>query len=168
MTAIRQADVELDSGAVANLWRDYLQWGNDGLERRYGFRLPVEGAVQADLESIPKFQPPHGRLLLAFVDGLPVAVGCMRGIDPETAEVKRMWVDPAYRRRGLGRELLEHLIDAARERGYRRVRLDSPDFMTAAHALYRSFGFAEIDPYPESEIPERYRDRWIFMELSLT
>jgi GNAT superfamily N-acetyltransferase len=59
----------------------------------------------------------------------------MRAIEEETAEVKRMWVGPAYRRRGIGRGALEHLTDAARDRGYRRVRLDSPDFMTAAHAL---------------------------------
>jgi hypothetical protein len=64
--------------------------------------------------------------------------------------------------------MLEDLLEAARECGYRRVRLDSPDLMTAAHALYRSVGFAEIDPYPETEAPEQYREHRIFMELSLT
>jgi len=63
--------------------------------------------------------------------------------------------------------MLEQLIDAARRIGYRRVRLDSPDFMTPAHKLYRSCGCAEIDAYPESEIPDPYRQHWIFMELTL-
>jgi predicted GNAT family acetyltransferase len=84
-----------------------------------------------------------------------MAVGCMRRIDPATGEIKRMWVDPAHRGRGIGRAMLEQILGAARERRYPQVRLYSPDFMTAAHAPYRSLGFAEIDPYPETEIPEK-------------
>jgi hypothetical protein len=51
--------------------------------------------------------------------------------------------------------MLDKLITAALTVGYERIWLDSPDFMTTAHALYRSSGFAEIEPYPESEIPDR-------------
>lgn len=167
MTDIRPAELPAEADAVAGLWLDYLSWGNDGLERRYGFRLPVEGAVQADLESTPKFQPPDGRLLLAFDAGAAIGIACMRRIDPVTAEIKRMWVNPENRGQGIAREMLEQLIDAARRIGYRRVRLDSPDFMTPAHKLYRSCGFAEIDAYPESEIPDPYRQHWTFMELTL-
>jgi hypothetical protein len=70
---IREADLPGDREAVARLWLDYLMWGNDGLESRYGFRLPVQEAIEHDLGSIAKFQPPDGRLLLAFEDD--VAVG---------------------------------------------------------------------------------------------
>ena len=63
--------------------------GNDGLEARYGFRLPVREAVEHDLETISKFAPPAGRLLLGFEDGAAVGIGCMRRIGPATAEIKR-------------------------------------------------------------------------------
>jgi GNAT superfamily N-acetyltransferase len=150
---IRQADVSRHLDDVERLWLEYLTWGNDGLEARYGFRLPVREAVEHDLETISKFAPPAGRLLLGFEDGAAVGIGCMRRIGPATAEIKRMYVEPSHRGAGLGRALLDALLTAAQAAGYQRIKLDSPDFMTAAHALYRSAGFVEIEPYPESEIP---------------
>jgi GNAT superfamily N-acetyltransferase len=167
---IREADLPWDGDAVVRLWLDYLTWGNDGLEVRYGFRLPVTEAIERDLGSIAKFQPPEGRLLLAFEDDVAVGTAALRRIGPETAEIKRMWVDPAHRRAGTGRAMLDNLIAAARTAGYARIRLDSPDFMTSAHALYRSRGFFDIGPYSESEIseiPDQYKSHWIFMERVL-
>lgn len=64
--------------------------------------------------------------------------------------------------------LLDRLVATVRKAGYQRVRLDSPDFMTAAHGLHRSSGFMDIEPYPESEIPDEYKSHWIFMEKGLT
>lgn len=164
---IREADLSRGEDAVARLWLDYLMWGNDGLETRYGFRLPVQEAVERDLGSIAKFQPPDGRLLLAFEDDVAVGTAAMQRIGPETAEIKRMWVDPSHRRAGTGRAMLDHLIAAARTAGYGRIRLDSPDFMTSAHALYRSRGFVDTGPYPESEIPDQYKTHSVFMERVL-
>ena len=63
--------------------------------------------------------------------------------------------------------MLDALIASAEQAGYERIRLDSPDFMTAAHALYRSEGFTEIEPYAESEIPDEFRSHWVFMEMRL-
>ena len=103
MADLREADLPQDLDAVGHLWLDYLTWGNVELESRYGFRLPVREAVEHDLATIAKFQPPDG-----------------------------------------------------------------PDFMTAAHGLYRSSGFEEIGPYPESEIPDEYKPHWVFMERTLT
>ena len=79
-----------------------------------------------------------GDYSLRSVTGLPSVWGCLKRIGPETAEIKRMYVDPSRRREGIGRALLDELLSAARHAGYQSVRLDSPDFMTAAHALYRS------------------------------
>jgi GNAT superfamily N-acetyltransferase len=167
MADVRDAVLPRDLGAVRSLWLDYLTWGNDELEVRHGFRLPVQEAVEHDVATIAKFQPPDGRLLLAFQNDVAVGTACMRRIAPRTCEVKRMWVDPSYRRGGLGRMMLDQLIAAARIAGYERVRLDSPDFMIAAHSLYRSNGFVDIGPYPESEIPDQYKPHWVFMEKSL-
>ena len=77
-----------------------------------------------------------------------------------------MWVDPAHRRAGIGRAMLDYLIAAARAAAYQRIRLDSPDFISSAHALYRLFGFVTIAPYPESEIPDQFKSHRVVMELS--
>ncbi len=167
MVDVRDAKLPEDRADVARLWLAYLTWGNDELEARHAFRLPVEEAVEHDLTEIAKFEPPDGRLLLALDGFEAIGTAAMRRIAPDTAEIKRMFVDPSRRRVGAGRTMLEALISAARDAGYKRVRLDSPDFMTAAHALYRSEGFAEIEPYVESEIPDEFKSHWIFMEKRL-
>lgn len=168
MAQIRDAELPNDVSCVRRLWLDYLTWGNDEMQAKHGFRLPVEEAVEHDIGTIDKFEPPGGRLLLAFVDDAAIGTAAMRRIRPETAEIKRMWVDPSRRRGGVGREMLDRLLDAATAAGYERIVLDSPDFMTGAHALYRSKGFADTGPYPESEIPPEFHSHWVFMERRLT
>jgi len=168
MDKVRNAHLDRDLEAVKTLWLEYLSWGNDELEKRFGFRLPIEEAVERDLATIDKFQPPDGRLLLAVKDDVPVGTACLRRMAPDTAEIKRMYVRPAHRREGLGRALLDDLIAEAEGAGYERIRLDSPNFMKAAHALYRSSGFVDIEPYPESEIPDEFKAFWVFMERQLT
>ena len=167
MADLRDAILPRDLESVERLWLDYLTWGNDELESRYGFRLPVREAVDHDLATIAKFQRPDGRLLLAFEGDVAVGTACMRRIRPDTAEIKRMYVQPSHRRAGVGRAMLDELVAAARTAGYQRIRLDSPDFMTAAHGLYRSSGFEEIGSYPESEIPDEHKSHWVFMEKAL-
>ncbi|HVA74356.1 MAG TPA: GNAT family N-acetyltransferase [Acidimicrobiales bacterium] len=167
MPEIRDADLTQDIDAVERLWLEYLSWGNDEVEARHGFRLPVSEAVDHDLATIERFQPPDGRLVLAFEGDRAFGIGCLRRIGPDTAEIKRMYVEPDHRRAGVGRGILDALVDAASAAGYERVRLDSSDFMTAAHALYRSRGFADIGPYPESEIPDQFKTHWVFMERRL-
>ena len=164
---IRDADLPVDTDAVTGLWLEYLNWGNDGLDANYGFRLPVQEAVERDLASIGKFLPPHGRLLLAIEHGEAIGTAALQSIGTSTAEIKRMWVAPACRRSGMGGGMLDRLITAAEATGFGSLRLDSPLFMTAAHALYRSRGFVDIAPYPESEIPDRYKPHWVFMERLL-
>jgi GNAT superfamily N-acetyltransferase len=167
LAEIRQGRFPPDRGALRRLWLAYLSWANDGLEARHGFRLPVDETVEGDLGSVEKFQPPDGRVLLAFADDGAVGTAALQRIGPDTGEIKRMYVVPAHRRAGIGRQMLDELIAAARTAGYRRLRLDSPRFMTAAHELYRSSGFVEIVPYVESEIPDQYKTHWVFMELRL-
>jgi GNAT superfamily N-acetyltransferase len=167
MADVRDALLPRDLDSVRGLWLDYLTWGNDELEARHGFRLPVQEAVEHDVATIGKFQPPDGCLLLAYDGDVAVGTACMPRIGPDTCEIKRMWVDPSSRRSGVGRAMLERLVAAARAAGYQRVLLDSPDFMTAAHGLYRSSGFTDVAAYPESEIPDVYKSHWVFMEKSL-
>jgi len=164
---IRDAEIPIDADAVARLWLDYLTWGNDEMEAKHGFRLPVGEAIRHDLETIGKFEPPDGRLLLAVDDDAAIGTAALRRVGPDTAEIKRMWVDPSKRRSGIGRSMLDRLLEAANDAGYARVVLDSPDFMIAAHALYRTRGFQDTIPYAQSEIPPEYHSYWVFMERRL-
>ncbi|MBI3746744.1 MAG: GNAT family N-acetyltransferase [Chloroflexi bacterium] len=164
MLDIRNAVLPVDLPQVRALWLEYLRWGNDELEARFGFRMPVEPVVDHDLVTIAKFQPPDGRLLLAFDGDAAFGIAALRRIGADTAEIKRMYVRPAGRRGGVGRAMLERLVEDAATARYRAVRLDSAEFMLPAHRLYRSSGFVDIPPYSESEIPTELQQHWVFME----
>jgi GNAT superfamily N-acetyltransferase len=165
---IREAQLPDDIENIKQLWTDYLTWGNDKMQLLYGVHPhnPIE-AVREDIKNIDKFLPPNGRLILAFIDDKACGIGCLKSINDEIGEVKRMYVDPSFRKIGAGRAILQGLLNAAKEAGYQKVRLDSPKFMDAAHSLYRSFGFAAIPVYDEVEIPEEFRQYLLFMEINL-
>jgi ribosomal protein S18 acetylase RimI-like enzyme len=92
--------------------------------------------------------PPAGWFVLLVDEAGRVAGGGgVRRLGEDVAEIKRMWVDPAMRGRGLGRELLEALEAAAADLGYARVRLDTAASMDAALALYGRAGYRSIPPY---------------------
>lgn len=165
---IRYAIIPDDIEMIRKLWVDYLVWGNDKMQSLYGVHPhdPVE-AVKQDIESIDKFLPPHGRLMIATYKNKICGIGSLKSINAQTGEIKRMYVDPTFRRIGAGRAILQALLSESKKVGYNAVRLDSPKFMEAAHALYRSFGFRDIAPYPEMEIPAEFKDYMLFMELDL-
>jgi len=166
---IRDAKLPNDIDFIEKLWVDYLSWGNDTMQLLYGVHPhnPKE-AVAQDIEMIAKFLPPNGRLILAFINNKACGIGCLKSINDEIGEIKRMYVDPSFRKIGAGRAILQSLLDAAKETGYKKVRLDSPKFMEAAHSLYRSFGFKDIPVYDEVEIPEEFRQYLLFMEIDLS
>ncbi|HEU5253752.1 MAG TPA: GNAT family N-acetyltransferase [Solirubrobacterales bacterium] len=105
--------------------------------------------------------PPTGVLLLARVDGEPAGLGGVRHLDTEVAEVKSMYVAPAFRGTGLGRHILSRLDEIALEHGCRAVRLDTSDYLTPAVGLYRSAGYREVPAYNEN--PKA--DLWFEREL---
>ena len=163
---VRYAKIPDDLDSIKKLWFDYLVWGNNTFETLYGVHPhnPTE-TVESDIKSIDKFQPPHGRLLIAVYENKIVGLASLKRINSNIGEIKRMYVDPSFRRIGAGQALLQALLVEAKKEGYISVRLDSPKFMEAAHSLYRSFGFQDIEAYPEVEIPEEFKDYLLFMEL---
>jgi len=113
---------------------------------------------EAELADLPgEYSVPTGSLLLALVD--EEIAGCcgLRALDsvdyPNAAEMKRLYVRKAFRRFGLGRQLAETVLDAARVAGYHSVLLDTLDDMESARALYAELGFAAIPPYYHNPIP---------------
>jgi GNAT superfamily N-acetyltransferase len=99
-----------------------------------------------------EYAPPRGRLLLAR-EGDEV-VGCvgLRPLARDTCEMKRLYVRPAYRSAGTGRELVEAVIVAAKEIGYRRLRLDTLPKLVAARRLYHILGFRPIERYNDNPV----------------
>ena len=94
------------------------------------------------------FRPPAGAFLVGYADdGTPVCGGGVKRLEDGVAEIKRMFVVHEARGRGIARELLVALEDAARALGYTRVRLDTGPKQPHAEALYRSAGYAEIPDY---------------------
>jgi ribosomal protein S18 acetylase RimI-like enzyme len=113
--------------------------------------LCFQGFIQ-ELQELPgEYAEPRGALLLAWVDGALAGCCALRPLDSSdhsnAAEMKRLYVRPAFRGLGLGRQLTEGILDAARKSGYSCVLLDTLDDMESARALYEDLGFVEIPPY---------------------
>ncbi|HYP82663.1 MAG TPA: GNAT family N-acetyltransferase [Variovorax sp.] len=155
--------------AVRAIFREYAQ----SLAVDLGFQ-----GFEEELRDLPgDYAEPRGALLLALIDAKPdaaaqagasmltrtggqrahVAACCaLRPLDsadyPNAAEMKRLFVRPAFRGRGLGRQLAEAALDAARSAGYSCVLLDTLDDMEAARALYEELGFESVPPYYHNPI----------------
>ena len=128
--------------------------------REYAQGLGVDLCFQdfeTELATLPgEYAPPRGALLLASVGGRLAGCCALRPMDaadyPNAAEMKRLYVRRAFRGLGVGRQLAEAVLDAARQAGYSSVLLDTLDDMEAARALYEDLGFEAIPPYYHNPI----------------
>jgi len=143
-----------DVAAVEELWSEY--W------RSLGLSLDFQGFGE-ELRTLPgKYAPPAGCLLLARIDGDPAGTAAFRPLRQEACEAKRLYVRPAFRRRGVAGSLLAALVEEARRAGYRNLFGDTLTSMASALDLYRSIGFVEVGPYSEHPTPGA-----IYLHLSL-
>ena len=153
---IIQAQSAEDMARAHQLFEEYAAW--------LGISLCFQNFDQELAELPGEYAPPTGRLLLAFVDDEISGCVALRDLGNGTCEMKRLYLRPNFRGKGLGRELAGAIINEARQMGYRRMRLDTlPGFMDQAIAMYRSFGFKEIPPYYDNPVEGAK-----FMELSLS
>ncbi len=118
---------------------------------------------EEEVETLERmYGPPGGRFLLVRAGDATAGGVALRDLGDKICEMKRLYLRPGFRGRGLGRRCAERIVDEARAMGYARMRLDTLPSMRAAIALYRSMGFVEIDPYTENPV-----EGVLFMELAL-
>lgn len=124
--------------------RRLIEQLNEELRTRY----PEEGATHFRLDPA-EVAPGVGGVVIARAGEVPVGCGAVRLLDRETAEIKRMYTAPAARRTGVASLILTELESIARSLGARRLVLETGTRQTAAIALYRRLGFADIERFGE-------------------
>ena len=175
VAAIRQATTRRDIELARGLFIEYAQW--------LKVDLCFQGFDQELATLPGAYALPRGRLLLAGAPGEAFGCialrplkqqgcGCASGaVDVESpsaaslmmpgkadsdqvlGEVKRLYVQPAYRGEGWGHRLAQALLAEARASGYRELKLDTLDWMNAARSLYASLGFRECAGYYDNPLP---------------
>jgi putative acetyltransferase len=123
----------------------------------YANSLQVDLCFQGfeqELATLPgKYAPPQGRLLIAKQHGEAAGCVALRHYREDVCEMKRLFVRPAFRGLGLGRDLAVRIIAEAREAGYSEMVLDSLDRLHPALGLYQAMGFVETPPYYPNPLP---------------
>lgn len=141
---LREATSAADVAACHDLFAEY--------QRALGVSLCFQG-FDAELANLPgDYAAPRGRLLLALSAGKPAGCAALRPLFHRDAEMKRLYVRPAHRGAGLGRELAVAIIEAARGLGYETLKLDTLPQMKAAQRMYESLGFRDTAPYNDNPV----------------
>jgi GNAT superfamily N-acetyltransferase len=163
-TGVELEEASTESGDLewaAELFAEYA----DSIADIAGPSLQYQGFA-SELSSLPgAYGRPRGCIFLAIVNYRPVGCIALRplpALGPDVCELKRMYVRPKFRKRGIARMLANRLIAEARAIGYRTMKLDTSDTMHAAIALYRSLGFVPCERYNDDPM-----DDTLWFELKL-
>lgn len=153
---LRPADSPSHVTWVRELFLEYAQ--------SLGFSLCFQG-FDEELAGLPgDYAPPDGRLLLATHEGQPAGCVALHKLDTDICEMKRLYVRPQFRGKGLGLALAERIIAEARQTGYQYLRLDTVEpIMRTAVVMYRKLGFREIAPYRPNPV-----EGALYMQLQLS
>ena len=135
--------------------RDLLDELIELLNSQYPGRAARPGSVTTPDEMVA----PRGVFLVGYEDERPVAIGGLRPLEGDVCEIKRMYVAPAARSRGVGRALLTALEGAACDLGYSRVRLDAGPQQKHSKRLFAAVGYVEIAPYNANHIADYFAER---------
>lgn len=159
MLTIARATSPDDLAAVKLLLRGIVAHFHD-----HGWTELAETAFDREVDGPDaEFAELSGRMLLAREDGEPVGILALRPLADGTPELRRMYVVPAARQRGVGRALIEAMVAEAGEMGHTRLRLVTVPAFPVAIRLYESLEFERVAPFRESTAPDA-----IFMERELS
>jgi GNAT superfamily N-acetyltransferase len=138
------ADVDSGDGArLAQAMRDEIAVVYDGLDLD-GDTMPKAGAAE--------LSPPRGAFIVGYHDGAPVCCGGVKRLGDERCEIKKMYVVPALRGRGVARALLRELEDIARRLGYSIARLDTGPKQSNAQGLYEDEGYVAVPDFNRNPV----------------
>jgi putative acetyltransferase len=165
MISINQILTANDVKAAGQLVRALTTWAIE-LDPEAAADAPTFDGLEAELASLPgKYAPPLGCFLIARDDDAPVGYVAYLPQGDDVVELKRMYVDPAQRRKGVGLMMVNALIDKAKQQKARRILLDSYYTMYSAHKIYRAVDFVYVAA-PEN-FPEDLVQKVVFMEMNL-
>ncbi len=164
MITIGQISTADDCAAVKELVLEFVAWCETIDPNAQSASTFKE--LEAELATLPGiYGPPTGSFLLARNGRKPAGCVAFRGVDPDTVELKRMFVRPDQRGNGVGLKLVQDVIAVARAQGRKRMELSSFHTMTGAHKIYRGVGFTEV-PVP-ADLPALWHGKVIYMEMVL-
>ena len=146
---------------IGALFREYTDMLVEN-DPKFAYYLELQDYDEELRHLESKYGPPRGRLILAMEGGEAAGSIALKEMDAERCELKRLYVRPAFRGRGLGRALTEMIIAAAREIGYKEMLLDTLPFLQSAQHIYRAAGFREMEKYNDSPM-----DDATYMKLEL-
>ena len=139
MVKIRIVSTEEETIEAKKILQEYADWLD--LDMCYG-------NIAKEIKEFPgEYGPPGGKFYLAYEGMEVVGSVALRMWKGDICEMKRLFVRPVHRSKGLGRILARFIVDEARKMGYKRMRLDTLPHMVAAITLYKSLGFREITKY---------------------
>lgn len=165
-----QIDLNLHRAQIVDLNVEYMDWAtkeileHDKIDIMAVLNMSTREYVNNTIDQLCSELPPQGIYYLLQAQHKIVGMGGLRQIRAKVGEIKRMYIRPQYRGRGLGKVMLQQLLDKAKEFGYYSVYLDSAQFMKTAHRLYYSLGFVDRAEFAEAETPPPLRAHAIYME----
>jgi GNAT superfamily N-acetyltransferase len=170
MIQIIPADTEAHIQSAITLSQEYVTWMTTAIREHYPELDLAEFTSEHDYGDLrQKFPgehvPPFGRLYVALNDGQAGGMIALGKLSDSVCEMRTLFVRPEMRGLGMGKQLVEIILQDARTIGYTHMRLDTLGFMDSALRMYRSLGFRPISPYRDVSASLRQHIR--FLELDL-
>ena len=164
MVSISQVSAPKEIRDVQDLLREYTTWVFTLTAESN--QAPTFQGLKEELATLPGiYAPPTGSLLLATLNSQSAGCIALKRHDATTGELKRLYIRHTFRGRKIGRQLVNAVIETAREMGYQRLILDSHISMKSAHAIYEAAGFRKVET--PIDFPEDLKPIVVFMEMNL-
>ena len=161
--SIRSANPDSEADAIGDLMVEYMTWATRQFKATYDIDAPTDPEQLRD-NAVEYATPSNALLVAVAASGDLAGAAALKTLEPGIVEVKRMYVRPKWRGQHIGSQLLDQLLDQAKQMKASAIRLDTARFMQDAQRLYRSRGFVERGPYQGTEIPPHFQRYWAFFE----